>query len=96
MLSLESLGDDQTNTEYIFFDARADDTTDKKGRNEPERSDRYKRGETPLLQVFGKDMVKGRMLSGDGSNFNKLVRLLKHLDSCVSRIGRCNFKPLTA
>ena len=63
---------------------------DIKGKKKPERSDRYKQGETPLLQVFGKDMVKGKMLSGEGSNFNKLVRLLKHLDSCVSRVGRCS------
>ena len=57
----ELLGDDQFESEEFFLEARADDTTEKKGKKEPERNNRYKREEVPLLQVFGKSIIQGKM-----------------------------------
>ena len=48
-------------TQYLFFEAQADDTTEKKGKMEPERNDQDKQGEIPLLQVFGNYMTKKKM-----------------------------------
>ena len=55
------MGDDQIATEYFFFQVRADDTKEKKSRKKRERTDQYKRGGVPLLQVFGTDVIRGKM-----------------------------------
>ena len=34
---------------------------EKKSKKKRERTDKYKRGGIPLLQVFGKDLIKGKM-----------------------------------
>ena len=57
----ESLGKDQIETKKSFRKARADDTTEKKGKMEIERSDQNKKAGISPLQIFGKDVIKSKI-----------------------------------
>ena len=52
---------------------------EEKGKMEPERSDQYKQGRIPLLEVFIRGAIKGKKgsLSGGCSHLKELVRVLK-------------------
>ena len=81
----ELLGDDQIESEDFFLEARADDTTEKKGKKESERNDRYKGEEVPLLQVFGKSVIKGKM------ELARRVLETQRLDTGVEAPGQLHF-----
>ena len=62
MLSLDRWGTTRARLEEIL-EAQADSTTENKGKVEPEKSDQDKRGKIPLRQVFGKNIIKGKIES---------------------------------
>ena len=85
----ELLEDDRIETQEKILEA-ADDTTEKKGKMEPERSDQNKRGKIPLMYMRRRRLRARWSLSGECSNHHELIRGRKHPDSRVSQTGRCD------
>ena len=60
MLSLDRWGTTRARLKEIL-EAQADNTTENKGKVEPEKSDQDKQGKIPLRQVFRKNIIKGKI-----------------------------------